>query len=60
MNVFPAACRNRQGILCTMSTCELYGVLLQLVICVVFFIVLLSVLGYKNPAPWNFNISGEP
>ncbi len=31
----------------------------QLVICIVFFIALLSVLGSRMPAGWNFNISGE-
>ena len=33
-------------------------VLLQLIICVVFFIALLSVLGSKMPAAWDFDIEG--
>lgn len=35
------------------------AVLLQLVICVVFFIVLLAVLGSRMPAAWDFNVTGE-
>ena len=31
---------------------------LQLIICVVFFIALLSVLGSRMPAAWDFNIEG--
>ena len=31
----------------------------QLVICIVFFIALLSVLGSRMPAGWDFNISGQ-
>ena len=42
-----------------MSSCNTCSMLSQLVICVVFFIVLLSVLGSRMPAPWDFNISGE-
>lgn len=30
----------------------------QLVICIVFFVALLSVLGARMPAGWDFNISG--
>ena len=33
-------------------------VLLQLIICVVFFIALLSVLGSRMPAAWDFDIEG--